>query len=205
MGTSDPTRIWSERKRSPLIKRFLPRTLFGRSLMIIVTPAILLQIVSIWVFFDTHWRVMTDRLAGAVAGEIAYIIERMDSNMSKDALDTRFGTMRRELDLLVSFTPAPDIKAPSDAGEILAEAIDIETRQRAQAAQDDGPAWSRLLEDTLAEAIRAKITAPFAVATLFEGSAKEIVIDIDLDDGKLRVIVPQRRLFSSNAYVFVLW
>jgi two-component system osmolarity sensor histidine kinase EnvZ len=57
------------------IKQFLPRTLFGRSVMIIVTPLVLLQIVSTWVFYDRHWATMTRRLASAVAGEISSVID----------------------------------------------------------------------------------------------------------------------------------
>ena len=40
---------------SDTVKRFLPRSLLGRSLMIIVTPLVLLQIVSGLIFFESHW------------------------------------------------------------------------------------------------------------------------------------------------------
>ena len=57
------------------IKRILPRSLLGRSLMIIVMPLIILQVVSTWIFYDRHWETITRRLASAVAGEIASVIE----------------------------------------------------------------------------------------------------------------------------------
>ena len=41
----------------------LPRSLLGRSIMIIVTPVVLLQVVSAWVFNDSHWNTVTRRLA----------------------------------------------------------------------------------------------------------------------------------------------
>src|SRR3546814_6732279 len=62
------------------INRLLPRSLFGRSLMIIVTPLILLQVVSTWVFYDSHWDTVTRRLAQSVAGDIAAVIEMMGEN-----------------------------------------------------------------------------------------------------------------------------
>ena len=39
-------------RRSGLFKRILPRTLFGRSVLILVTPLILVQAVATWVFYD---------------------------------------------------------------------------------------------------------------------------------------------------------
>ena len=63
---------------SGLIKRILPQTLFGRSLLIIVTPVILLQVVATWIFYDRHWDTMTNRLAYAVGGEIGMVIEQLE-------------------------------------------------------------------------------------------------------------------------------
>ena len=45
--------------------------------MIIVTPLILLQIVSTWIFYDRHWTLITRRLADSVAGEIGFVIDEM--------------------------------------------------------------------------------------------------------------------------------
>ena len=46
-----------------LIKSWLPRGLLGRSLLILVTPLIVLQLVSAYVFYGTHWDLVTRRLA----------------------------------------------------------------------------------------------------------------------------------------------
>jgi two-component system osmolarity sensor histidine kinase EnvZ len=37
------------------VKTFLPRTLFGRSLLIMATPILLIQVIAAYVFFDSHW------------------------------------------------------------------------------------------------------------------------------------------------------
>ena len=52
------------------IKRFLPRSLLGRSVLIIVMPLILLQAVALQIFYGTHWEVVSRRLAAAVAGDV---------------------------------------------------------------------------------------------------------------------------------------
>ena len=38
-----------------LLKRLAPRTLIGRSVMILVTPMIVVQVVATWAFYDRHW------------------------------------------------------------------------------------------------------------------------------------------------------
>ena len=70
------------------INRVLPRSLLGRSVMILVTPLILLQVVATWVFYDSFWDKITRRLAGAVAGDIAAVVELMESVPA----DTKFIT-----------------------------------------------------------------------------------------------------------------
>src|SRR5271170_4463599 len=59
------------------IKRALPKTMFGRSLLLIVMPLILVQIISAWVFYARHWETMSRRLSADVAGDIAIVVEAM--------------------------------------------------------------------------------------------------------------------------------
>src|SRR3954447_13266630 len=66
------------RQQRNFIKRALPRSLFGRSLLIIVTPLVLLQVISTWIFYDRHWDTVARRLAGGVAGDIAMMAETME-------------------------------------------------------------------------------------------------------------------------------
>ena len=58
-----------------MLKRLLPRTLFGRSLLIIVTPVVLLQIVATYVFHERHWDSVTRRLALGLAGDVAVLMQ----------------------------------------------------------------------------------------------------------------------------------
>ena len=47
-------------------KRLVPRSLFGRFLLIIVIPLVLLQLVAGYVFFARHWETVSRRLAVAL-------------------------------------------------------------------------------------------------------------------------------------------
>jgi len=66
------------------LELMLPRSLLGRSIMIIVTPVVLLQVVSAWVFYDSHWNTVTRRLAQSVAGDIAAAIQLMPHPISEE-------------------------------------------------------------------------------------------------------------------------
>src|SRR5215472_18061153 len=59
------------------IKRVLPKTMFGRSLLLIVIPLILVQIISAWVFYARHWETVAHRFAADVATEIAMVAESL--------------------------------------------------------------------------------------------------------------------------------
>ena len=57
MSDTEDTIIKKDKKR-PFIKRVLPRSLLGRSLLILVTPILLIQLVSAYIFLDNHWQKM---------------------------------------------------------------------------------------------------------------------------------------------------
>jgi two-component system osmolarity sensor histidine kinase EnvZ len=71
-------------------RRILPRSLLGRSIMIIVTPLLLLQIVTTSVFYETHWDTVTKRLARSVAGDIALVIALLPPDRNPEALGRLF-------------------------------------------------------------------------------------------------------------------
>ena len=50
-------------------KQFLPRSIFGRSLLIVLIPMVILQVVMALVFYERHWETVTRRLAAGVAGD----------------------------------------------------------------------------------------------------------------------------------------
>ena len=58
-----------------MIKHYLPKTLFGRSLMIIIMPLVLLQLVMVVIFYERHWESMTRQLVNNLAGDIALLVD----------------------------------------------------------------------------------------------------------------------------------
>src|SRR5271170_4774196 len=58
-------------------KRMLPRSLYGRSLLILVLPLVLAQVIATWVFYDRHWDTVARRLSASVAADIALTLDSL--------------------------------------------------------------------------------------------------------------------------------
>ena len=61
------------------LKRYLPKSLFGRALLILVLPIIILQAVVALVFIQRHYDGVTAQMAGSIAREINLAIDIADS------------------------------------------------------------------------------------------------------------------------------
>src|ERR1700693_5908895 len=59
------------------IRKVLPRSLLGRSLLMILVPLVLLQAVALQIFYGSHLDIVSRRLASAVGGDIAYTLEML--------------------------------------------------------------------------------------------------------------------------------
>jgi two-component system osmolarity sensor histidine kinase EnvZ len=165
----------ASRHQRNLIKRALPRSLFGRSLLIIVTPLILLQVISTWIFYDRHWETVARRLAGSVAGDIAMMVETMT------------------------------VLSPPDRSRIFRLAGDLtelDFTYRLGAVLPAAPSKVRR-EGPLAAALRERVHRPFRIDSLSD--MPRILVSVQLDEGVLDVGVPRQRLYSSTTYIFVLW
>lgn len=171
--------LWKRRPR-PLrgLKRMVPATLFARSMLIMMTPVVLAQAIATFVFYDRHWDTMTNRLANSVAGEIALVIEQLSRDGDEKAREETLSMAARHTDILFTWT----------GGEVL----------------DDPPA--RLysgLEETLGQALDDRVRRPWRINS--NVAHKWIEIRVQMPDGVLSVLSPERRLYSFTSYLFIIW
>jgi len=162
------------------IKSILPRTLFGRSMLIMVTPVILLQIISVYIFYDRHWSKITERLAYALAGEVATIASRVEANPDQDYIRQISSGAAQYLGLLVSYEPG-----------------------RALSAEELGHNSSSIVTRKLGAALEVQVRRPYRLRV--DSEEKWIEIRVNLNEGVLNVSSPQRRMFSSTGHIFLLW
>ncbi len=161
------------------LKRYLPRTLFGRTLIIIVTPVLLVQGIAAYYFYDRHWDSVTLRLSTGVAGEIGLVIEEFYGNPSVEARADLFERTARNLQLLVSFEPNQTLPQHEPAGRF------------------------EILKGRLTQELRGTLLRPIYVND--DLSPEWVEVRVGLEEGVMHVLVPIRRLFTSTSQVFMLW
>jgi two-component system osmolarity sensor histidine kinase EnvZ len=77
-----PAYLWPR-----FLKRRLPTSLWGRSLLIIVLPVLVMQTAVTWIFFDAHWQTVTARLSEGLAGDIAWAVESYEDDPTRENLE----------------------------------------------------------------------------------------------------------------------
>ena len=55
------------------LREFLPKTLFGRMLSIILVPMIIVQVITVFIFYERHWDTVTRHMAANLASELLLI------------------------------------------------------------------------------------------------------------------------------------
>jgi two-component system osmolarity sensor histidine kinase EnvZ len=160
------------------IKLLLPRTMFGRSLLIVVAPLVLLQAIATWVFYDRHWAAVSWRLATGVVGDIALVIEEIQRTRLE-------ADINRLLDRAAAVT---DLEFALSRGERIDPAL---------------PSSGTLLEDQLVQAMKGRVDVPYRIDSA--GDPRGTMIQVQLAQGVLKVAVPSKRLFSPTTYIFVMW
>ncbi len=112
---------WQQFRPSFYLKRCLPRTLLGRSLLIIVSPIILMQVIITYVFFDSHWDLVIRRLSSGLAGDIAMVIDSTTGLADEEARRNIYQFAWLNMDLRVQFSPKEILpnKAPPKGSRLI--------------------------------------------------------------------------------------
>ena len=161
-----------------MLKRLLPRGLLARALLIAVGPLILMQLLSAYIFYNSHWDQVSKRLSLGLAGDVAVLVDSLSSMADAASRDWLFAEAARQMELTAQLEPGAIL--PNEPG-----------RQTA-------------LEGELRRALlRKQITKPVRINE--QARKDRVVILVQLADGVLRLEVPRERLFSWTTYAFVLW
>jgi two-component system osmolarity sensor histidine kinase EnvZ len=173
--TTPPTR------RIPLKLRFkhiLPRSLFGRTLLIIVVPTLLTLAAATFVFFDRHWYTVTNRMSAGVAGDVATVVELLSHSRDPDTVVMIEKLANEKMNLYVTFAPGKtlDGKRPRNLSPV---------------------------REILWRALNEKISYPFEID--LRHTQEVIAVDVGLPVGVYTVLVPERRIYTPTTQVFIAW
>lgn len=163
------------------IKNLLPRTLFARSLLILTLPIILTLIISTYIFFDRHWSGTASRLAAGLAGEVSYLVDEINKNQDEEFLNKLMDSSLHHFQINVKYV---------EGAKIAQEKNHYSGR-------------SQIIRNVLSAELDKKIKKPYLIEVDIE--EKWTQVRVQLDKGVLIITSPQRRLFSSSGYVFLIW
>ncbi|HVY15310.1 MAG TPA: ATP-binding protein [Rhodopila sp.] len=162
-----------------VLKRFVPRSLLGRTLLIMLMPLVLVQAIALQMFYGNHLSVVSRRLSGSIAGEIAYTL-----------------ALTRQAD-----TPAERARVLRLAYEEFLLEIKIEPGVVLRHRK-----WENVLgpaDDDLAQALEQRFHVPFTMD--WTSDPRSVLIKLQMPDGVVSVVAPRKRLSTGTIFLFVGW
>lgn len=159
-------------------RRILPVSFFGRSLLILLLPLLLLQMVSAFVFYSRHWEDVGRRLTLGLGGDISILVDALEKYPAGPERDWIISRAHHNFSLTVSWKEG--------------EKLNSKPPHRPFGAVD----W------TLKRVLPERLAYPFHFDTTDD---KSVVIWVQLEEGVLEVRAPRKRIFSSTTYIFIAW
>jgi two-component system osmolarity sensor histidine kinase EnvZ len=170
----------------PRVEKFfralMPRGLLGRSLLIILLPLLIVQVIALQIFYGSHLDVISRRLAAALAGELSLVVELLQRDPSPENRAWVFREAAWRLDMALAFEPRATLGQTPDRVASL-------------------PLLP--LEYDLARAMADRVGRPFDAD--WTSDPRSVIIRIQLPDGVLHVEAPRKRLFNATLYLFMIW
>ena len=163
-------RIW--------IKRILPNTMFGRSLLLIIMPLVLVQLISAWVFYARHWETVAHRFSSDVAAEIVMLGQSIQLAQTDEQIDQLMDDAQARTEVNFAF----------ERGAALPPAV--------------APGGSET-EDHLRQAMSERAMSRYRVDGVSDPGNLQVLVQ--LPDGVLTATLSYKRLNTSTTYIFILW
>jgi two-component system osmolarity sensor histidine kinase EnvZ len=161
------------------VKRFLPHGLFGRTLLIVVLPMVILQGIVTYFFFVRHQDLMTQQMARGTAADVAFLIDIVNHNPAGPGRDNLLAMAAKNLEYRVSFAPGQQFAHPG--------------RDR----------FTPHLKDAMNRVFLTQFGTHFPFHANFSGT--NVNLEVQLKDGIMRFVISQKRLTATSASIFVFW
>ncbi|MHA7873549.1 MAG: hypothetical protein ACX939_14465, partial [Hyphococcus sp.] len=86
-----------------MLRKYLPKSLYARVVLIVILPIFLMQSVITYVFFARHWELVTANLSANVAGQIALVTRLYNTSEDRAAREQIEQWALNDLDLSIRF------------------------------------------------------------------------------------------------------
>lgn len=174
------------------LKKLLPRSLFGRFLLIIAIPTLVVQVVTIYVFFYVYVDSISKYMARSVVSEMLFV----KSSVGNPARQALLNDFSKSIDLDFSFEERPKFKKKSkiaDSGW---------KRHRLYQYFNLFPIIDPL--NRFKSELESQHLTPYEI---FENPENDnlFIVKVQTNKGVVSFDVPVKRITSSSKYVFILW
>jgi len=160
-------------------KKYLPKSLFGRALLIIMLPIAIMQMAVAYFFFNAHWNKVTANLSDSVAADISVAVQLYKQSPSINRAERLDDMLRPQMELSVALEED--------------DALPVTTRD----------AFFSNLDKTLRRSLGNSLSDDFWFDTT--RYPNHIDIRVAVDEGVLRFIAARERVFAPTGYVFIFW
>ena len=163
---------------STLKQKVMPRTLFFRTMLLVIVPLIVVQIVSIVAYFDSSWGKVGKKLSDNLTANMAFLIALNEKNAASSA----------------------DIKhLASDL-----YGIDFEYLEGAQNDQNSSTIPNnKMVTGFFQKSLKSEF--PNQKTMLYLQDKKNLVATVETSKGIYRFKMPTKNIFNSSIFGFIAW
>src|SRR5688572_9737051 len=161
------------------LRNYLPKGLYWRTLLIIVVPAAVLQLIMTLVFLDDHWEATSKLMSQAVAADVALLIQLYERNPTPE----RFAYLQT-----VARTPLR---------------LDIELQPNAPLELQRCGRGSSISDRYITSALQEDLGRDVWYDSRCPGN--QVIIRVPIEEGVLQVRAFRDRVQARSGPLFVAW
>ena len=161
------------------LSNYLPKTLFGRMLSIILVPMILVQVITVFIFYERHWDTVTRHMATQLAADISLLADRTGRSPDAATIELVQETGWTYFSFPIQFDEGAVWQQPAI-----------------------GPPHS-YAEERLRKELSDRLEGEWIIN--LDSDPSLIYVDLQLDNGVMRIYASRKRIFSSTSWTFFGW
>lgn len=170
----------TEEKLRYLRLKYLPRTLFFRTMLLIFVPLIVVQIVSVVMFFNGSWSRMGRRLSENLSDDMLLVVDMVQNDVKK----------------------LPELqKLTKNVFDMQFEYYNNEQKHKVINKTHKA---SKMVIGYLEEALEKGFPDAEREVRLSKDN-NDLIVMIDTANGLYKFVASKKKIFSSSIFMFVVW
>ncbi|MDR2933882.1 MAG: hypothetical protein LBU68_01190, partial [Rickettsiales bacterium] len=164
-----------------LFRTYIPRGIMGRTILLVIVPAVVLQSISAFLFFDRHWKNVNQNMLDTFISDLDVVFLMLDNRLNPPNNMTVSGFVAKYMHMDVDVLPNTIFRKKKNTYPYIA--INNATQ----------------LEDNF----RRKFYGNYNLN--FEDNPSRMVLELPFKGDLVVIKAPARRLFSSSIGIFFIW